>query len=467
MASGRTFSRKIDEAIASINAQLNEATAKFDQLTRLKTSIRQKIAEAFQQIARVQAEAIDAHEIQANDALAKDADRVTERRNEARDTLKAKLTSLAGELDAGRKVEGEAQAARDAAAGVLDGICRKVDDGLGGNDNFKALSLLAKDAEGRARAAVAKAMAASQERDSKAGAYEADPVFMYLRSRGFGVSSYRANPLVRTIDGWLARLCGFDRAAKDYESLTLLPTYLADHARAMQAAAVDAEERVRVKRRETLEDAGVQVAEKELASKEQALTEAAAVVEGIQEQIQETHSALNKLSHWQDKEGAALLDRLSEAFAEEGLLQLSIRVSATANAEDDEQLDEVRKLRKSISEIDEETAALTPKIKTLTDRASSLAGVKRQYKSKGYDSSDYTIRTSGSSDLLAGFVLGTIASGDLWRGIERSASYDPPHTSSSSSSSSGGGFDFGGGGGFSSGGGFGGGGGGFSTGGGF
>lgn len=464
MASGRTFSRKIDEAIASINAQLNEATAKFDQLTRLKTSIRQKIAEAFQQIARVQAEAIDAHEIQANDALAKDADRVTERRNEARDTLKAKLTSLAGELDAGRKVEGEAQAARDAAAGVLDGICRKVDDGLGGNDNFKALSLLAKDAEGRARAAVAKAMAASQERDSKAGAYEADPVFMYLRNRGFGASAYRANPLVRTIDGWLARLCGFDRAAKDYESLTLLPTYLADHARAMQAAAVDAEERVRVKRRETLEDAGVRAAEKELASKEQALTEAAGVVEGIQEQIQETHSALNKLSHWQDKEGAALLDRLSEAFAEEGLLQLSIRVSATADAEDDEQLDEIRKLRKSISEIDEETAALTPKIKTLTDRASSLAGVKRQYKSKGYDSSDYTIRTSGSSDLLEGFVLGTIASGDLWRGIERSASYDPPQTSSSSS---GGGFDFGGGGGFSSGGGFGGGGGGFSTGGGF
>jgi chromosome segregation ATPase len=465
MTSGRTFFRKIDDAITTINSQLNEATAKFDQLTRQKTATRQRIAEAFQQIARVQADAIDTHEIQANDALSKDADRITERRNTARDALKAMLGKLGVELDTARKAEAAAQAARDCAAGALDVICRRVDEGLGSNDNFKALALLAKDADGRAQAAVAKAVAADQERASKAGAYETDPVFMYLRNRGFGAASYRANSLVRTIDGWLANLCGYDRAAKDYESLTLLPTYLSDHARTMQSAAVDTGERVRVRRRDALEGAGVEAAEQALAGKEETLASAATAVEAIQDRIQEAHAAINSLAKWQDKEGAALLERMSEAFAEEGLQQLSVRVAATADVEDDDRLDEIRKLRNSIAEIDEETAGLTPKIKSLTDRASSLASVKRQYKSKGYDSSDYTISGSSSSGLLEGFLLGTVVSGDLWRGIERSASYDPPQTSSSSSS--GGGFDFGGGGGFSSGGGFGGGGGGFSTGGGF
>ncbi|HUL82050.1 MAG TPA: hypothetical protein VL131_07905, partial [Gammaproteobacteria bacterium] len=82
-----------------------------------------------------------------------------------------------------------------------------------------------------------KAQAARTDRTEKGKPYEADPLFAYLWSRGYGTSRYRAAPLTRMLDRWVARLDDFEPLRQNYWMLNELPARFDDHAKRMRAAA--------------------------------------------------------------------------------------------------------------------------------------------------------------------------------------------------------------------------------------
>ncbi len=76
---------------------------------------------------------------------------------------------------------------------------------------------------------------ATADRAIKRIPYEQDPLFMYLWNRGFGTSEYQANPLVRLLDGWVAKVCEFHQARTDYWMLNEIPNRLAAHVERLRA----------------------------------------------------------------------------------------------------------------------------------------------------------------------------------------------------------------------------------------
>jgi len=84
-------------------------------------------------------------------------------------------------------------------------------------------------------AAERKAAQAECDLEEKRKPYEADPLFMYLWSRGLGTSRYRAIPLVRYFDRKVARHIGFDDARRNYAVLIELPVRLREHAERLRA----------------------------------------------------------------------------------------------------------------------------------------------------------------------------------------------------------------------------------------
>jgi chromosome segregation ATPase len=467
MVNGRTFAKKLDESQAELSAELRARTADTDALTRALNRARRDISDALREIARVQAEAIGHDEIRAHDELAQHAEEVSRRREQVGQELRSQLARLEGELSEAHRREQAAAAALAVATTARDDLQSRVDQSLPEVQGFIALNGDLKVATERTRAARTKARAATEEMNAKVGAYEADPLFRYLIQR----PASGVNALVRTIDGWVSRLCGFERASRDYAALHQLPTYLAAHAEAMEQEEARIRAEIGAMRMTALDAAGFQAVNQERGAREKDHATAAAAVSKLQDAVQNTHDALNKLANWRDQEGAALLEKMSALFSAASLDELEERVARTVSREDDQQLSRIRKLRSEIAGVEAELADLEPVVKALDERAKALTLVKKKYKSKGYDSGDYTFSGIRLSELLQGYVMGNVVSGDLWRSIDRAASYDPPRPSYSSShsssrsdsgSSTGGGF---GGGGFSTGGGFGG--GGFSTGGGF
>lgn len=463
MTNGRNFGGKIDAAINELESELREATSQHDRTNKERVNVTRKVAEAFQQIARIHVHALANEELQASDALFEEAFAVIGDREIRQGLLKNQISNATIELKEREDAAATARASRSTAAAVVESIHDKTKAAMSGEQVYLSLLTGAYEAGRKAEIAKQKAVAASDERDAKVNAYESDPIFMYLHNRSYGTSSYSSNAVVRLVDGWLAKLCGYARAGRDYEALLALPEFMANHAEKMAQQHRSAEGRLNVYVRDELLHNGVEPAEKELADKDLKLKAADAAVGFVQSRISQTQDELRELEKWRDPEIVQVITKVSNTFGSESIERMRAIVRETSSPEDDRLLTTIETLRAQLKHLDGQVVEQAGLIRLKKKRLKELREIHSQYRSR-YNSSDYSF--SGSSgELLTGFLAGSIAGSVLWEGIQSSASYTPPSSSSSSSSSSDGGF--GGFGGFSSGGGFGGGGGGFSTGGGF
>ena len=103
---------------------------------------------------------------------------------------------------------------------------------------------LPRQAERIAAAAESKTEQAEADRREKGKAYEGDELFQYLWRRGYGTAEYRAGPLTRLFDGWIARFIGFREARASFAMLNEIPRRLGEHAERRRAQAVAERERL-------------------------------------------------------------------------------------------------------------------------------------------------------------------------------------------------------------------------------
>ena len=132
----------------------------------------------------------------------------------------------------------------------------------------------------------AKATQSEDELESKGAAYRADRLFTYLWERGYGTTDYRPGgglfcPLLRWLDGKVARLIGYADARPNYHRLQELPERLREHAERLQARAEAEFERLKQLDMEGRRNDGIPAIEERLAATEAALV-----------QVQESMTAL-------------------------------------------------------------------------------------------------------------------------------------------------------------------------------
>lgn len=84
---------------------------------------------------------------------------------------------------------------------------------------------------------------AIDERDRKSDAYTRDPLFRFLRKRGYATSGYHRSGLAYRMDRWVAAVSNHEQAQRDYELLQDMPRWLQEviDDTATQAAKADAE----------------------------------------------------------------------------------------------------------------------------------------------------------------------------------------------------------------------------------
>ena len=87
-------------------------------------------------------------------------------------------------------------------------------DAIAGDPDYAASARASRRAGARSPTrAMRKTEQAEADREEKGKPYRDDPLFMYLWERGYGTTNYRANNLVRYLDGLVARLVGFPQGA--------------------------------------------------------------------------------------------------------------------------------------------------------------------------------------------------------------------------------------------------------------
>ena len=325
---------------------------------------------------------------------------------------------------------------------------------------------------GQAALALDKAAQAGADRDAKGVPYEADRLFMYLWQRQYGGADYRANPLVRFLDGRVAALVDWRESSRNYRLLTALPGQLERHAQSLQAQAEAAAADQQALEHDALAVAGVP----ELAAKIQALETR---IDALSAQIggeEQRHAQLlaerSELAEGRDSHTTQALAALARGIAGEPAQRLHTAATRTPGPEDDALALAIGRLRQARQEHQAQLQRDRQAHQDSLAALQRLEELRRRFRERQYDAGDSEIdEASDWSAMLGGVLRGALELGRAWEQIERNQRFRLPRGSRQPGSLPGifgggksrsGGF---GGGGFKGGGGFGG--GGFQTGGGF
>lgn len=337
---------------------------------------------------------------------------------------------------------------------------------------WQALAARSDRLAGQAALALEKAQQAHADRQAKGRPYESDRLFMYLWQRDYGGAGYRAGPLVRFLDGWVAGLVGWRESARNYRLLTALPAQLERHAQSLQAQAETAAAEQAALEQAALEAAGVPALAEQVQALEAAIDELSAGIDSEEQRHAQWLAERSRLAEGSDRHTGAALAALARAIAAQPAPSLRQAAAATPEPEDDALALRIGRLRQTQQQLQAQLERGRGEHQARLAALQRLEELRRRFRERQYDAGDSEIGDGAEwGDLIGGVLRGALELGRAWERIERNQRFrlprgrgpsGPPPGIFGSGRPRSGGF---GGGGFKGGGGFGG--GGFKTGGGF
>lgn len=477
MSSGSEVLGMIERLLAETRGELDNVAAHSERTSAELARVRQAEIGVLAVLARLRLREIESGAL---------ADELDETGRQVRELL-------AQRADAQAQVQAEVEAARDALAALereraaqhalVDQAEQAVDEAEAAaqraleNDEEYRARLAAADVSDRvADVAEEKAVAAQTDRVEKGKPYEADPLFAYLWSRGYGTAQYRAWGFSRLLDGWVARVARYEPLRRNYWMLSELPARFQGHAIEMRARADADVEAVRELEARAAAAAGVPEREAALRAAEEALA-------AIDKKIEESEAALAALvdereryASGDDEYSQRCTELLSDTLRREKMKTLRARATATPSPEDDAAVDRLTVVRSELPRLEDEAARYKTLFEVNRDRVAKLEEIRRRFKEQRYDAvTSEFVNGALVATLLGQLVAGALGLPDVWDALRkqqrhRNLAADPRFGSGRFPRGPGpwfpgGGWPRGGGGGWPKGGGFGG--GGFRTGGGF
>lgn len=308
----------------------------------------------------------------------------------------------------------------NAATEVLDAAQAKTQQRLQADPGFRERLEKARQADAVAREAESKTQQTEADRAGKGAPYEADPLFMYLWRRGYGTSAYRANPLMRFMDGWVAKICRYHDARPNYYMLLEIPTRLREHARQVRDDAQQLFDPLKREEQAAAEADGIPQLASTLHSAQQTLAD-------LDAQIQEAEASYSRLEEQRaaylagkDENFQQCLETTASQLQREPILSLRRHAAATSSPKDDAivlQLGEFElqgeQFNKSLQRYQQIHGRHLARVRALED-------VRSQFKLHDYD--DYGSAFENEpviAAILKEFLRGLATADDLW-GVLRS-----------------------------------------------
>ncbi len=341
------------------------------------------------------------------------------------------LAAVGEELGAAERQQVALGQERAAQQAVVDGAEKAVDEAeaaaqqaLGADSAYRAKLEAAAASDNVADSAEAKATAAQADRTEKGKPYEADPLFAYLWGRGFGTSAYAHGGLTRTLDGWVARVAGFEPLRRDYWLLTELPGRCDDHAQRMRAQADADLAAVQSAEHAAAEAAGVP-------QRQEALDKAQAALAEIDERIDEQEAAVAALverrtafAAGEDEISRQCNELIRETLKREQMRTLRERANQTPSTDDDAAVDELTEIRAHMPRIEEEAVRNRTLHETHRDRVAKLEEIRKRFRESRYDAvSSEFVNGALIATLLASLIAGSVGVGDFWDALKKQQRY--------------------------------------------
>lgn len=420
---------RIDRDIAQMRRRVGDAIETAENIEARETEVKAEQVRLYRELADIRMDVLDdmeapkrldtAHRkalelLDAHDSYLEEKEQALAAADAAISELEDKRTRLAKEhLEAveayeERVAETEATLAEDEA--------------------YKALVVAVEQTAAVAARAHQKLEVARTDMEEKGEAFRGDPLFMYLWDRRYRSPDYKAGPITRMLDGWVAKLCHYDKSYLNYQRLTDLPKWLEDHAEGQDKKAADALEVLEAVEIAALEKAGAPDLQKR--------------ADGLLEQVRETDRDIDRAeirhSDLAKEHVAALKDQVGPAFEARGLLieglketsfqSLRTLAAETVDLTDDRIVDRLVKLRAEAMSLELEHERLSTAPDRLRRDLNELEGLRRQFKRARYDSNYAVFPTATLNDVLQSLNAGRMNGEQAFRRLARSVRRIQPRT---------------------------------------
>ncbi len=322
------------------------------------------------------------------------------------------LDAELGELSALRQSETESL---DKAQAELAELSKSVMAELEADEAFAKRRQQAERLFEVAKRAVEKIEQAEADREEKGRPYRSDPLFMYLWERGYGTKAYRANTLIRALDGWVARIVDFYRARPNFAMLNEIPMRLREHAERLQAGAEAASDKLEELEIEAIDKAGGKKTREAIAAAQAKIDAIDDDMVAAEDERDEQARDQRQLADGSDPAFRDAVQILADSLAHEEIGALLAAAQATETGRDDTIVAQIEQTRRQIAEDETEVREDRDRLKLLATRRRELEDIEWEFKKQRFDDP----RSTFDKDDLAGntleeFLRGAITAATYW-----------------------------------------------------
>ena len=418
---GRDALALIDSELGKLRHSLAAALADADGVESRRGTMQREQAAAYGALASMRLGLMQAGSHGAEfDKLEASARALTERHAAFVAAEKAALGTQEAEL-AGLEAKRSGLAEQhDCAIAAYETRVADAEANLKGSAAYAALVEAAEEARAVTLRAQQKLELARTDRTEKGAPYEQDTLFSYLWKRKFRSPDYSAGGIVRMLDGWVAKLCGYDQAFLNYQHLTQLPDRIAEHAVFVagledkaEAALVDAEQKA-------MREAGVEALKAEadrLKAEIDLCDKHIATAEEVHREQARRHEAALK-----EEAGPAVEARelLAAQLSRASFPDLRVLAAQTVDTEDDRLVDALVRLRAEEISLDLEAGTRLTRPRLLREDLARMEALRRQFKEARFDSAYALMSRAAFDEMMSNLMKGGMDVRDTLRSLSRS-----------------------------------------------
>ncbi|WP_295383935.1 hypothetical protein [uncultured Thiodictyon sp.] len=425
MVSGRQTLERLEEAVAAAGAQAAAVEAQMAALNQQLQTQRDGETKDYQDLAKLRLGQLgDTTLVERLDQTQLTVAALLAPRQTALTQLQAQLETAAAAARALAAQRADEAAAVDAAAQALDAAQARTQARLAADPDYQGRRERAQAAQRTAAQSEEKATQSAAEREQKGASYRADPLFMYLWERRFGLPEYRGFALTRYLDGKVARRIGFVDARANYDRLNAIPERLREHAATLKAQAEadfavlrSLDEAARAADEVPALAAQLAQAQSRLAAIEARLTQAESEREALQAQT-------SRYTCGEDEHSQQALAFLAAELKRDDLLELR-RAALATPAPDDDLI--VARLMQADEERRRLEASMQGLREALADQQRRVAEAQTlcaDFKTSRYDRAGSSFDNEALiATVLAEFLRGAVDRQQVWRTLQEQQRY--------------------------------------------
>lgn len=418
---GRDALGELDTLLAKVRQSLADALAEADGVEARRNGLQREQAAAYNTLAALRLDLMQAPgDKPAFGALEASAQALTEKHAAFVDEQSAALEAAAGELARLEQMRSALATRHDAAIAAYEAKAASTESELKQSPAYAGLAELAEEARAVTLRAQQKLELALTDRTEKGAPYRDDPLFSYLWKRKFRSPDYKAPPLIRMLDGWVAKLCRYDAAFLNYQRLSELPDRIAEHAAFVAGLEDEAEARLVAAEEAAMKAAGIdtlKAAADQLRREIEACDEAIRAAETVHGETARRHEAALKEESGPAVEARALLEA---ELRKASFPDLRILAAETLGLEDDRLVDQLVRLRAEEMSLELDAGARAVRPKMLRDDLARMEELRREFKTARFDSPYALISRAAFDAMIADLARGKSDARGALRGLSRS-----------------------------------------------